>query len=132
MKRRALYPEFAAKLQRALILKGWTQSELARRAADYDTRKGSKIGRDSISHYIRGMNVPSPLVLEAIAKALGMKPQDLLPETTATVAEMENPPIDLRDLGNGNVWLRVNQAVEWPIALKIMGMLKGESARVGQ
>lgn len=34
------------------------------------------------------------------------------------------PPLDIRDAGNGKAWLRVNMAVDWPVALDVMKLLK--------
>jgi len=39
--------------------------------------------------------------------------------------EMPPPPLDVRDLGQGRAWLRVNQAVEWDTAVKVLTLLKG-------
>ena len=60
--------EFGKRLGNLIRKKGWSQSELARRA---------KIGRDSISQYVRGRSVPSPIFLEKICKALNTKPDEL-------------------------------------------------------
>ena len=58
--------QFGRVLYRKMLEKGWNQSELAR-AAD--------IPRDSVSKYIRGITVPSQQSLQALAVALGTRPQ---------------------------------------------------------
>src|SRR3546814_14019081 len=37
------------------------------------------MGRDSVSHYVRGINLPTPAHLWALATALGCEPYDLVP-----------------------------------------------------
>ncbi len=120
----AVKAEFARRLQAALVDKGWNQSELARRMAPKLPR--SSIARDNISKYIRGKVLPSPHVLEAMSKVLDMKPADLLPARGTPAAGAEHPPLDVRDIGEGKVWLRINQACDWSVALQIMNLLKGE------
>ncbi len=117
--------EFARRLQAAMVAKGWRQSELARRAEGY-LPGGKKFGRDSISLYIRGKTLPGPVLLEALCKALDKTPEDLLPTRGMPHAGDANPPLDVKDLSDGNVWLRINQAVPWGKALEIMRILKGD------
>ena len=38
-------------------------------------------------------------------------------------ADDRSAPFKLEDAGEGQAWLRVNQAVPWPVALKIASML---------
>lgn len=113
--RDAVKIDFAKRLQRAMVKKGWNQSELARRSSGY--LKGGEIGRDLISHYIRGVAIPQPEKLQALCKALGVEPVDLLP--TAPTVDNKSPPFDMRQLEDGNVWLRINQAVSMDQALRI-------------
>ncbi len=122
-----VHVDFASRLQKMITEKGWNQSELARRASDYMV-EGGKIGRDNISGYIRGTTLPGPLKLAAIAKALGVQPEDILPQRGVPNAGSKTlPPLDMRDLGDGNVWIRVNQAVSRNVGLKIMNLLLGEA-----
>jgi transcriptional regulator with XRE-family HTH domain len=120
----AIRLDFARRLQNAMNDKGWTQAELARRVAPL--LKESRIGRDNISKYVRGKVLPLPPALEAMAKVLGMESKDLLPTRGTQAAAEEHSPLDVRDIGENRVWLRVNQAVDWPIALQILGLLKGK------
>src|SRR5262245_7209358 len=120
----AIRMDFAKRLQDRLNDKGWTQSELARRMAPL--LKESRIGRDNISKYVRGKVLPLPAALEAMAKVLGCEAKELLPMRATQGAADELSPLDVRDIGAGRVWLQVNQAVDWPIALKVMQLLKGD------
>src|SRR5262245_28530893 len=114
----AIRMDFARRLQDALNDKGWTQSELARRMAPL--LKESRIGRDNISKYVRGKVLPLPPALEAIAKVLGVESKDLLPTRATSTASDELAPSSLRDIGGGRVWLQINQAVDWEVALDVM------------
>jgi transcriptional regulator with XRE-family HTH domain len=114
--------DFAKRLQDRLNDKGWTQSELARRMAPL--LKESRIGRDNISKYVRGKVLPLPVTLEAMAKVLGVESKDLLPTRATQGTADELSPLDVRDIGAGRVWLQVNQAVDWDVALDVMKRLR--------
>jgi transcriptional regulator with XRE-family HTH domain len=118
----AVRMDFAKRLQDSLNDKGWTQSELARRMAPL--LKESRIGRDNISKYVRGKVLPLPAALEAMAKVLGVESKDLLPTRVTQGAADELSPLDVRDIGAGRVWLQVNQAVDWDVALDVMKRLR--------
>jgi transcriptional regulator with XRE-family HTH domain len=116
--------DFAKRLQRAMVKKGWNQSELARRAQGH--LKEGRIERDNISHWIRGVAIPLPAKLAALCKALGVEPMDLLP--TAPTVSQKAPAFDMRQLEDGNVWLRINQAVSFDQALQIMQIVNEREA----
>ena len=118
----AIRMDFAKRLQDALNDKGWTQSELARRMAPM--LKESRIGRDNISKYVRGKVLPLPAALEAMAKVLGCEAKDLLPMRATSTASDELAPSSLRDIGGGRVWLQINQAVDWEVALDVMRRIR--------
>ena len=113
----AIRTEFARRLQAALNAKGWTQSELARRVAPLLNE--SRIGRDNISKYVRGKVLPLPPALEALAKVLEVRSQDLLPMRTSAAAN-EHPEINVRDIGGGMAWVQINKALSWDKAIEIM------------
>lgn len=127
-----VHADFGGRLQQAMVAKGWNQSELARRANER-MPEGQKMGRDNVSGYIRGTTLPGPVKLKALADALGMTVEELLPQRGVPNAGNKTiPALDMRDLGDGNVWLRVNQAVPRNIALRVMNLLMaGEEAPVG-
>src|SRR5690349_8661860 len=99
----AALAEFANKLQKLLVDKDWNQSDLARAAAKFMPDR--KFHRDNISNYIRGQSFPYPVRLKAIAKALGVDPSDLRPAGLPSASD-KAPPLDIRALGDGNVFLR--------------------------
>lgn len=121
--RDAIKVDFASRLQARMVAKGLRQSDLARAAALH-MPEDNKMGRDSISLYIRGRNLPSPTYLSALAKALDRKPEDLMPTRGLPTAQEISPAMDVREMSDGNVWLRINQAVPWGTAIKIMSLLK--------
>lgn len=125
--------EFARRLQDRMIRKGWNQTELARRAKDH-LPDGARMERDIISNYIRGRALPSVNNLRAICGALGCEPVDLLPPDMVPVGFRSPPHAPLRefkDMGDGNVWLSINQAVPFDVALKIMELLRVGSSASG-
>ena len=117
--------EFANRIQKAMVEKGWSQSELGRRASE---NLGKDIGRDSISQYIRGKALPNAERLAALAHVLGKKPSDLLPTRGIKSAADSNPAVDIRETADGNAWLRINQQVPWEKAVQILKILKDEAA----
>lgn len=117
----AIKAEFGRVLQKKMVEKVWNQSDLAREAAKHMPNK--QLHRDNISQYVRGLTLPGPTRLKALAKALGCQPQDLLPIRTTETIDQKAPPLDVRSLGDGRSWLRVNQAVSDKTALKIMQLL---------
>jgi len=116
--------EFAARLDRLRISRGWNQSELARQAALH--MPDGIFGRDSVSGYLRGISLPGPVHLNALARALKVQPADLVPARPVAYASDKAPPFEVRDYDGDNAWVKVNQSVPWPIALQIMQLVKGK------
>lgn len=110
--------EFGRRLQHYTAAKGWTQADLVRQATKF-LPKGKVFRRDSISLYMRGAQMPAPLRLHALAKALGVSLEDLTPPDNS-----EAPPIAMKAMDGGNVWLQINQAVSMETALEIASLLK--------
>jgi transcriptional regulator with XRE-family HTH domain len=123
--KQATRAEFGRRLNAQLVKNGWTQAEFARRA-EAKAPKGMRIGTDSISHYINGRYLPSPSHVKVMAEALGVDPRELLPAKGVAEVGESLPPIGVQDLNNGTAWLRVNQAVPWPLAVKVLSLLRGE------
>lgn len=117
--------EFARRLSRQIVLKGWSQADLSRRAQEL-APEGVRIGPDSISHYLNGRYMPSPSHMNVLSKALGVDVLELLPVKGVPEAGESLPPIGVQDLNNGSAWLRINQAVPWPLAVKVLDLLRGE------
>jgi transcriptional regulator with XRE-family HTH domain len=125
--------EFARRLEARRIELGWNQSELARQASEYlpkpakGQKQGHSVGRDQISHYSRGISLPRPEVLRALAKALGCEPRDLVPAgvpSTVTPAAFRMVSID-----GDRVQLTVNRVVSFETATKIVALLAEEDKR---
>lgn len=118
--REAVKVEFARRLRTALIQKGWTQSELARMAEKH-LKGGQRFGRDTISQYMRAKSLPGPIFLDAICKALGKAPDDLLPSRgMPTIGEPSAPPFEFRDMSDGTAWLRINKRYSISTVLKML------------
>ena len=126
--------EFGRRLQAAMIRKGWSQSELARRADAFlpeptpGQRQGQRgIERDLVSHRVRGQHLPQPHYVEALAKALEVEPRDLLPPgLTGGAASTEPSPFAMKTLQDGRVSLHVNRTVSFKTAMKIMALFMEE------
>jgi transcriptional regulator with XRE-family HTH domain len=119
--------EFGRRLQYYMVKKGWIQSELARQAALY-TEDGY-FGRDNVSNYINGHNLPGPVLLNALAKALDVATTDLLPTHMVASTDEQMPSLDVSNVGDGTAWLRINQRIPWPLALKVMELLNSQSSK---
>lgn len=113
--------EFGKRLQHLMVEKGWNQSDLARAAAKFMPDK--TFNRDNISLYVRGQQLPGPIRLKALCKALGVDQNDLIPAGAVATVDDNSPPLSLRPMGNGIDWLQVNMAVPHDVAMKIMVLL---------
>jgi transcriptional regulator with XRE-family HTH domain len=111
--------EFGRRLHGLMLAKSWNQSDLAR---------ASELGRDSISTYVNGKTFPTPLALAKLAQALGMKPEELLPNSMMNAMDDEHPAIELRQATGhpGKAWLRVNRAMSFGAAAKIIDIINEE------
>lgn len=113
--------EFGRRLYNLMLKKGWHQSELARRA---------DLPRDSISVYVRGRSLPTPQSLKALADALGVSPDELLPNHVESAIDADNPAFEMKVSPNAPdvAWMRVNRLVTVKTALKIMELLESDDA----
>lgn len=109
--------EFAKRLHKLLTDRRWNQCDLARAA---------NIGRDAVSTYIRGRSFPEGKNLLAIAEALQMRPEDLLPNTLESAIQFEHPAIELRVSHSDPslAWLKIDQRVDMATATEILALLK--------
>lgn len=112
--------EFGRRLYRLMTDKGWSQSELARRA---------DVTRDAVSTYVRGASLPSPLNLSKLAKALDVEPEKLLPNQIEQSIDHDPPALELKvSATNPDVaWLRINRLVTTGSALQIMDILRNDN-----
>ena len=116
--------DFARRLDAAKLKKGWNQSELARHAALH--MPSGRFNRDNISNYINAKHTPGPVHMHALCKALGVEPADLMPVGATPSAEDAAPPLDLKDLGDGTVFVRINKRLPAAKALQILNVVMGE------
>ena len=94
---------------------GITQSELARM---------SGLGRDSVSQYIRGKAVPTPVNLAKLAKALKMEISELYPHYESNAVQSEALSFAIRAVPGDpdNVWLQMDKKVTADQAMRIMAI----------
>lgn len=113
--------EFGRRLLRMTLDRGWNQSELARQC---------DVGKDAISTYINGKSLPGPRNLQKIAMAFGVEPGSLLPNSIETTMDRELPAFEMRQaVGHPDqVWLRINRAVKFKTAAKIVDLLKEDQS----
>lgn len=114
--RSASKEEFAKRLYQRMQEKGWTQSQLARYAG---------INRDAVSTYIRARSLPSPESLGKLAKCLGCKPEELMPNYFEAAAQEQTSRIELRDVHgeDGYMWLKVNMRLPKDVAIKVFMLI---------
>lgn len=113
--------EFGRRLQQLHIDRGWNQSDLARAAG---------LGRDAISTYINGRSFPEPKSLRALADALQVSPEELLPNSIAMAMKQDpSPVLEIKQTAGhpDKVYLRVNRIVTLDQAAKIFTILKDSS-----
>jgi transcriptional regulator with XRE-family HTH domain len=113
--------EFGNRLYKLMLRKGWTQSELARRA---------DMPRDSVSTYIRGRTMPTPTNVQKLAAALGVAPEQILPNLIESAIEDDIPDFEFKASPHdpSRVWLRINRLVNMKTALQIATLLEGDNA----
>jgi transcriptional regulator with XRE-family HTH domain len=112
---------FAQRLSRLMLAKGWTGADLAREAQKH-APKGIEIGRHLVSSYTRAAHEPTDANLGYIAKALGVKPSELL---SPLPGEGESPQYATATSGlDGKTRLVVDAEVDADVALKILQMVR--------
>lgn len=108
--------QFGRRLYELMIKQGMNQSDLARAA---------KLGRDSISTYVRGISLPDPVNLQKLADALGVSREELLPNIVESAADREHPAMEIKMAhgDSGHVWVRINRQVKTETATKIFELI---------
>lgn len=112
--------EFGRRLYQAMLVKGWTQSELARKA---------DISRDKVSTYIRGITAPTDQNLMKLADVLNVDPKELLPAAAERAAMTGEPDFEMKrnpGMASHLIWLRINRAVSMKTALKIAELIEND------
>jgi hypothetical protein len=70
---------------------------------------------------------PTPFNLMALAKALGVQPDDLAPNSMPQVAASPSQ-LTTEDKGGGMVLIRMNLVMPWSKALKILAIAQPDGA----
>ncbi|WP_322893490.1 MULTISPECIES: helix-turn-helix transcriptional regulator [unclassified Yoonia] len=104
------------RIQDRLYELGWKQTELAEKA---------ELGRDSISLYIRGKNLPGPRNLKKVADALGVKVNDLAPElqNATRTRQADYGPQAFSQTPDGRWQVRIDRLIDQKTMLKILSAL---------
>lgn len=124
MPKEALMAEFARRLQAEMAKKGWNQTDLARQASLF-LPEGESLSRDLVSRWVLMKNLPHPTNLEAVARALGVAKEELLPFKLSAAVTKSMSSVELKELSDGRVWLRINEPVDWEVGLRILNIIKG-------
>ena len=127
---------FASRLQAAIDRNGLTYEEIARRAREH-LSSGERLSSVSVWQYAKAKSFPRRIsYVEALGKVLGVNPDDLLAERRSDFRRdpadenHHSPPgeppsqIKLTDLGDGRAAVVVNADLPWPVALKVLEILK--------
>lgn len=108
--------DFSTRLFSRMRAKSWNQSDLARAAG---------LGRDSISTYVRGMVFPDAKNIKRLADALGCTPSDLVPDIPKLDEPVsDNAVFEIRQTGDGKVFVKINQFVTIDQAAAIFAALR--------
>jgi transcriptional regulator with XRE-family HTH domain len=118
---------FAQRLKKQLVAEGWSRADLAREATKH-APKGVEIGRHLISAYTRAANEPTEANLNCIAKALGIKPEELL---SPLPGEGESPVATATTTIDGKTRLVVDAMVDADTALKVVALVRGATGNSG-
>lgn len=117
--------EFARRLAKTILDRGWSQSDLAR---------ASGLGRDAISTYIRGRSLPGPTNLSKIANALSVGTDELLPNTTENAVDNDQMGFEMRAAAGhpDKVWVRLNRMLTLRQALAVAHILDMVPSKQGE
>ncbi len=123
--RHAKSRQLAQRIQLLLEQRGWTQSELGRRAG---------LNRDVIHKTMSGFSFPSLESTRAMARAFGVQVTDLTDafEESAAVRDLgrTDVPFGMQELPSkpGRIWLTVNKEVSANTAAQIHMLLLNDAA----
>jgi transcriptional regulator with XRE-family HTH domain len=138
--------QFAERLRAIMEHQGLTIAETARRVRQ-QLPNGEGFDDTNLIHYRQGRSLPRPGHLEALGRALGVSASDLLgtemsaklsgAKQRGTVARLRHSPqpenieakhaapmIQAMEEYGENVLLRIEQFVPWPVAMRILQLLK--------
>jgi transcriptional regulator with XRE-family HTH domain len=118
-----------------------TATALAQRVRE-QLEKGDNFQNSNIAHYRSGRTMPRPARLTALARALGMREEELLSKTVTkngkppssrtieSVALHQDRPssaLKIEDCGDGTMWLHVEQQLPWSVGLEVLKALRGRA-----
>ena len=125
--------EFGKRLYALMAERRWSQSDLARAAFGINPKSGLPRGRDAISKYIAGAIMPTPKSLGKLADALGMDPEELLPNSIHDSMADEPPSFEVKQVAGdrARVWLQVNRPCSPKTAARILDLLNQDDEEHG-
>lgn len=126
--RSAVAKAFGERLRHILAEHRLNQSEFARRVAKHGLKK---FERSSVSGYVKGKTIPLPPQVAAMAAALHLSSEELLPSATAISPPPSRDlktPIFLWD-GGETMEVYINQRLPSDIATEIMNLVKSARER---
>jgi len=124
---------FASRLQEAIDRQGLTYEETARRAREH-LPSDARLRAVSVWQYANGKTFPRRLsYIEALSRVLEIEPAELLarpdPSGGPDAEEGRSPDksltqVRVEDLNDGRARLIIDIEVAWPLALRVLAMLK--------
>jgi transcriptional regulator with XRE-family HTH domain len=124
--------QFGRHLEQLMLSKEMNQSDLARAAfGSIENGDGRTVARrrDSISSYIRGLAWPDRKSQLALAKALGIPTEELVPNSLVNEIDRGTaPPLCIQEiLGQpGKAWLQINRIISLETAVKVLQLINAE------
>jgi transcriptional regulator with XRE-family HTH domain len=113
----AMKKRFAARLLKAMQIKGWNDCELA---------EASGVARNAISAFLSGAARPTIRDLDRLCHALGVAHFELLPEYSARKSEVM-PAIFVSDAANpGVAYFRIGRYLKIETILEIMALMRND------
>lgn len=93
-----------------------------------DVARATKVGRDSISNYVRGRTVPTPTALGRLSKYFNVSAEELYPNYAQQAMQREQPAYDFKQVaGETNVtWVQINMRLTSKKAAEIMAIIHSD------
>lgn len=114
--------DFGRRLHKAMVKKGWRQSDLARHSA---------IGKDSISNYVNGRTVPTQQNIEKLAQVVGASPNDLWPGYDGSMEGRRNVLTFRADPEDpAYAFVVIDSRLPVDLALELLNLAKGTNSNV--
>lgn len=121
--------QFARRLHALMNQRGMNNSDLAR-AVWGETKDGKGYtvarNRDRIGVYLKAGGFPEPKTLSKIAEVLGVKPEELAPEITASAVDRERPELAMTMVAghHDKVHVQVNALLPLGAAVEISRIIE--------